>query len=135
MCKLLKCEFLPSLIKICLCICIVRTDVQRFLLMPIAFLKGLIYCINKYISIIPNPPSIHHLLKSSQPVQWHKPQSIQSARLSFQSSDSAPPTPSPAGEGCSSLVLSNGGYTFACEGGDGGTQLRSRDRHSVLYTL
>jgi hypothetical protein len=56
-----------------------------------------------------------------------EPQSIQSARLSFQSSESGPPPPSAARECCSSPLWVQGGGTLAfggvcaLSGGDQGT--------------
>jgi hypothetical protein len=61
--------------------------------------------------------------------RMHQPQSIQSARISLQSSELAPPAPSPAGVCCTPLVP--GGDTLACgRGGGGGSQFGRRGRHS-----
>ncbi len=57
-------------------------------------------------------------------------QSIQSTRLSFQSSELGFPIPSPARECCSSPLWVQGGRHTRFVGGGGGTQFRQRERHS-----
>ncbi len=63
-------------------------------------------------------------------VRWGV-QSRQSARLSLQSSELAPPAPSPAGECCPHPSLApRGGGTHSLAGRGGGSQFGRRDRHS-----
>jgi hypothetical protein len=61
--------------------------------------------------------------------------SIQSTRVSIQSSKLGPPTPSHESKGGSPLGPKWGGATLACGEGGGGTQFRRLDRHSgTLYS-
>ncbi len=58
------------------------------------------------------------------------PQIIQSARIPLQSSELAPPAPSPAGECCHPFWFQGRGNTLAYRRGGGGSQFGQRDRHS-----
>ncbi len=79
--------------------------------------------------------SIQYLVITAVLVQ-SKAQSIQSARLSIQSSELGPPAPSPGSECCCPLPFrSNGGHTFACGRRGGGTQFHRRDWYSMCFII
>ncbi len=102
----------------------------RFLFIKLFDLHHLIM-VTSYRVIFHAPSSTSSVQKCEVLV----PQSIQIAGISFQSSESCPPTPSPARECCSSPLLGPKGDTLACRRGGGGNQFRRRNDTLVLYSM